>query len=89
MNSDDSESNEKTPAFEEKEGVKVKDNEDSCADNREKIGLGSRAYTDQSVTESERTLTVSYEVFRGEFHAEKIQLYLPSKTSTSSDQVGS
>ena len=87
MNSDDSESNEKTPTFEEKEGVKVKDKEDSCADNGEKIGLGSHAYTGESVTENERTSTVSYEVFSGEFHAEKIQLYLPSKASTSSDQV--
>jgi len=88
MNRHESDSNEKTPSLEEREGVKIEDKDETYADNGEKAaGQGSRADTDQSATESARTSSMSYEVFKGEFLAEKIQLYLPTKATTSSEQV--
>ena len=43
-----------------------------------KSSILSHADTDQSTTEREKN-SLSYEAFEGEFHAEKIQIYLPKK----------
>ena len=87
MNTSDSDSSSETPVSLSGEAVKTTHNETSGGDNGEKKSLGSCADTDQSMAETEKT-SLSYEAFKGEFYAEKIQIYLPTKESTSSEQVG-
>ena len=89
MNRDSSQPNKTTLSLEENEGVKIQDKDGNRGDNGEKAGLGSRADTDQSPPETEKTSSVSYEIFKGEFRAEKIKFYLPIKAGACSDQVRS